>query len=406
MSEPERSAPLDDRAASLTLPAPVRTGEADSFPHLPGAVGSRRNHYLPTLDAWRAAAAFLMVACHAAGELPQWRIPGMAISLASPRWQARLMGVFNGSLGVDLFFALSGFLITYLAAQEAARPGGFRLGAFWVRRAFRIVPLAWTYAALYLVAAVAGWHAAPLPPAGIIAASFLFSMNYLLAQGHVPALLGHLWTLGIEMQFYFLWAVILKLVRPRLLPVAALGGILLVILCRSTAGASGFGADALRLECRGDSLFWGALFGAVLAGGAGRARLVAWLRPWCFAPLFLALAFVADRHPPAYATLQPLLCALVISATVINASAPAFRWMEAGWLRFLGRTSFSIYIWQQVLTGWAVPGSSPAWAALLAPPVSLLWLVPVAWLSYRWIELPGMRLGASLARRNRTLDRN
>jgi peptidoglycan/LPS O-acetylase OafA/YrhL len=307
------------------------------------------------------------------------------------------MGVLNGSLGVDLFFALSGFLITYLSVKEAQTPGGFRLGAFWVRRAFRIVPLAWTYTAIFLVVAVAGWHNAPLPRSNIISASFLFYVNYLLAGGKVPFLLGHLWTLGMEMQFYFLWAVVLKLVRPSFIPAAALAGILLVILCRSTAWHTGPGWDGLRLESRGDSLLWGALFGAILAKETGQ-WIRRWLPAWCFLPCFLLLGYVADQHPIAYATWQPFLCAIVVTVTVLHASEAPFRWMESAPLRLLGRISFSIYIWQQMFTEGGASHSTMVGKIFLAPPWSLLWIVPLAWLSYRWIELPGMRLGVRLTR--------
>ncbi len=325
----------------------------------------------------------------------------MAARIESPRWSAILSGIFNGSLGVDLFFALSGFLITYLAVQEAHTSGGFRLRAFWVRRFFRIVPLAWTYAALFLAAALAGWRNAPLPPRDVIAGSFLFYLNYMLGLGRVPWLLGHLWTLAIEMQFYFLWAVVLKLARPRFLPAIALTGIFLVILCRLTAGLTGFGLDPFRLEARGDSLLWGALFGSILAADAGRRWLEAWIRPWGFLPLLLLLGFVADRHPFGFATFQPLLCALLITTTVLHSARTGFCWMENDALRFLGRISFSIYIWQEVFTGAESLDPHALWAALLLPPLGLLWIIPIACVSYRYIELPGMRLGYALARRDR-----
>jgi peptidoglycan/LPS O-acetylase OafA/YrhL len=395
MSETQRESPGE----RIDEP-PGGAGRAGhSLIHVPETVGSRTRHYLPTLDAWRAVAALLVVFCHTFGNLPLWQIPGTSLHLESPKWQARLMGVFNGSLGVDLFFALSGFLITYLSVLEAQSPGGFRLDAFWVRRVFRIVPLAWTCVALYLLASALGWRNAPWPQPGVIAAGFLFYVNYLLAAGHVPGLLGHLWTLGIEMQFYFFWAVVLKITKPRRVPAVALAGIALVILCRSTSKWTGFAWDGLRLESRGDSLFWGAFFGALLAQHSGALILEKWLRPWLFIPLALLLAYVADQHPFGYLTWQPILCALVITVTTVHATRIEIKWMENDLLRFLGRISFSIYIWQQVLTGAASTDPGKAWNALLVPPISLLWIIPAAWLSYRLIEPPGMRLGVSITRR-------
>ena len=91
------------------------------------------------------------------------------------------------------------------------------------------------------------------------------------------------------------------------------------------------------------------------------------------------------------------MCGVLITLTVLRASEAPVRWMEADVLRFLGRISFSIYVWQQMLTGAAAEGLGGVAGVLLAPPVSLLWIVPVAWASYRWIELPGMRVGREIA---------
>ncbi|HEX4084871.1 MAG TPA: acyltransferase [Chthoniobacteraceae bacterium] len=370
--------------------------ETEAVPGVSTAVGSRRRHYLPTLDAWRAVAAFLVVGCHAIGSVNNWHIPWTGALKILIRWQPRLFGILNGSLGVDFFFALSGFLITYLSILEANSSSGFRLGAFWIRRTFRIVPLAWLYTSCFLILTWFGWHNAPIPKGNVVLASYLFYINYILTRGEVPILLGHLWTLGLEMQFYFLWAVVLKLCKPRFIPIAALIGISLVILIRATSARTGIGWDGLRLESRGDSLLWGAVFGSVLASSSVR-QIQSWLPCWLFTPLLLLLVYVADQHPRGFATSEPFLCAILVTLTVIHASKRPFLFMESRPLLFLGRISFSIYIWQQLLTGAGAFSTGTLGTLFFCPPWSLIWLVPLAWISYRFIELPGMRLGIGLA---------
>jgi peptidoglycan/LPS O-acetylase OafA/YrhL len=90
-------------------------------------------------------------------------------------------------------------------------------------------------------------------------------------------------------------------------------------------------------------------------------------------------------------TLEPILFALLITSTLLNATHWAFRWMESSSLTFLGRISYSIYIWQQLFT--VKMDHVSAFGRLFALPISLIWIIPVAALSYRYIELPGIRCG-------------
>jgi len=118
----------------------------------------------------------------------------------------------NGTVGVDLFFALSGWLITTLILEERARPGGFGLAAFYVRRAFRILPLYFATLALY---ALAAWVVAKGPDAGK-AAEFWRSFWYMatLCSEYRPvadSVFAHGWTLGIEEKFYLAWPALLAL---------------------------------------------------------------------------------------------------------------------------------------------------------------------------------------------------
>ena len=144
---------------------------------------------IPALDGLRGVAVAGVLAFHA-GLLP------------------------GGYLGVDLFFVLSGFLITSLLVAEHAREGRIRLGAFWARRARRLIP------ALFTALALAGLHAATLARPDELAriradalASLIYVTNWRAvvvgneywALFRAPSPLEHLWSLAIEEQFYVAW---------------------------------------------------------------------------------------------------------------------------------------------------------------------------------------------------------
>jgi peptidoglycan/LPS O-acetylase OafA/YrhL len=101
-----------------------------------------------------------------------------------------------GSFGVRIFFVISGFLITGLLLNERERTGTISLPDFYVRRAYRILPAAYVF---MLAMIAAHWHA--LSWSSIFAA-LTYSSNYLHEKNWV---LGHLWSLSVEEQFYLLW---------------------------------------------------------------------------------------------------------------------------------------------------------------------------------------------------------
>ncbi|HXU04301.1 MAG TPA: acyltransferase [Polyangia bacterium] len=150
-----------------------------------------------------------------------------------------------GWVGVDLFFVLSGFLITGLLLEGRGRPGGLR--RFWSRRALRILPLAYLFMALVFLSPIwrgEAWH----PALASEQAWFWSYTNNWLALAR-PSLdhgvLGHFWSLAIEEQFYLVWPIVTMLLAPR-----QLGRLCLLILCASLAGhlvaaAHGAGTDVV-----------------------------------------------------------------------------------------------------------------------------------------------------------------
>lgn len=140
----------------------------------------------------------------------------------------------NGSIGVDIFFALSGWLITYLLLQEYNRTGTISLRSFYLRRLFRIVPLYVFTIALYGLAALAigklSGSSADLQNF-VSAFPWLISFNSEYRGEGAGNIFGHAWTLGIEEKFYILWPIFMLLfIRNIRLPLLVLPAVILTLI--------------------------------------------------------------------------------------------------------------------------------------------------------------------------------
>lgn len=278
----------------------------------------------------------------------------------------------GGWIGVDLFFVLSGFLITSLLLADGFGRGRVALGAFWARRARRLLP------AVLLLLAVVGaysWLGGP----GIVAAqlrapalsTLLYGANWqqivaghsYFAQFSSPDPLQHTWSLAIEEQYYLLWP-----------PVVALAFLLarrrgrrpghgLLLLGGALASGSAlwmgwaahlFGANRAYLGT--DTRAWELLIGATAAIWLNRPGRVPGARQrfWRWAPVPAALAVAAAVSqaggPPSWAWYGGLvgtgLAALVVVVGLTLAPAgPLARLLSLGPLRWLGRVSYSLYLW-------------------------------------------------------------
>ncbi|HXQ58722.1 MAG TPA: acyltransferase family protein [Acidimicrobiales bacterium] len=190
----------------------------------------------------------------------------------------------GGLLGVDVFFVLSGFLITTLLCREYGRAGTIALRAFWVRRARRLVP-----ALLVLLLGVALYAHVYASSTDVISLRkdalatllyvanwrYIFSGQGYFAMAQAPSALLHTWTLGIEEQYYLLWPLlalfVLRRRGPRGLAVVAGVGALASALEMFVLYAAGFSVDRLYYgtDTRAQALLVGSFLAAVGAVGAG-----------------------------------------------------------------------------------------------------------------------------------------
>ncbi len=326
-----------------------------------------RSH-LPALDGLRALAVFTVIAYH--GGLP---IPG--------------------DLGVSAFFVLSGFLVTLLMRRELDRTGSVALGGFYRRRTLRIFP---AYYAYLLVAIAWDWRAGDHWSLGNLAAALTYTVNYYVAGGQTTVHAAHAWSLGVEEQFYLLWPVLFLLFhRLRWLPWGAIGLVLVSCGWRSLAtlqlgfsSVYAYNAFETRLDCLA--------IGCVLACFIDRPvteRLATQVgRPW-MPPLLLGLLLLSRLGgSPVYHyaigfTVDSLLIAALLLALLTLHAHPAYRWIDARWIAWLGAISYPLYLWhgRGLAIGERILGH--AWRL----PVGIVVSIGLAAGSYYLLERPLLR---------------
>jgi len=315
------------------------------------------------LDGWRGVAILLVLADHYRALLLHW-FPGFPLD-----------GI--GQHGVNIFFVLSGYLITSKLLENDAS-----LWQFYVRRFFRLMPVAWTY--LLFLAVMSAWlHMHFLTH---LKASLFFYRNFIEGD---PGNTGHFWSLSIEEQFYFVWPWVLLLCkRKRAFWVAVAGAAGVAIYRFAMWSRYNHVGPNFMTQVRADALLVGCALAILMADPRWYQVASRWSRILIL-PSLAVLLYCIRRY-----TWLPPLAESLATAALIAASVQWPRSMFSRVLSFrplaaLGLISYSVYVWQEffIITG---------------GPWSLFVLMPVfATLSYFCIERPGLSLGKKLTARRR-----
>jgi peptidoglycan/LPS O-acetylase OafA/YrhL len=307
------------------------------------------------------------------------------------------------SVGVDVFFVLSGFLITSLLIGEWDGSGRISLKDFYARRALRLLPAL----VVFLVVVTAGfWLIAPgetaLANAGDALVALLYSTNWARAFGlRRPDLLGHTWTLSIEEQFYLLWPLLLiwllrRTGSRRSMCYWLLLAIALVYVERVLLDAAG--ANLMRLsfgtDTRADSLLLGCLVGVLLSSNlatTGERRFVRW-SAWAAALALVILTFYTGPFPVElqfFDSVVSVAAAILIFAMAKSKDCALNRGLAHSWLVYIGKISYGLYLWHhpifRVVQSWEWP-----WQRTLVVEVAATVLVTLA--SFYLLERPFLRL--------------
>ena len=323
-----------------------------------GRVESRR---LPGLDGIRAISITLVLVGH------------LLIS-AGEKWR-------QGAFGVDIFFVLSGYLITWVLLGDERRSGKIGLKDFYVRRALRILPPALTYLGAIVFMSLCGWVAVSWRELG---AALFFVRNMV----NLPGPTGHYWTLSVEEQFYLLWPVLLACASPRIRLKLATSLLASAVVWRLVA-FHWVRSEAILRNTRFDVRCAPLLIGCVLALARNDEGVSRFLRNkvmqsyWILVPLIAAII-------PCVQTERGYLFAYLGIAVIINDSvdhprrwAGALNWPPIEWV---GRLSYSIYIWQQIFCFKSPLG----WLGHF--PQNLIATLVMSCLSYYLIEQPFARI--------------
>jgi peptidoglycan/LPS O-acetylase OafA/YrhL len=343
---------------------------------------------LPAIDGLRAVAVTAVLLYH----LPVGWLPG-------------------GFLGVDVFFVISGFLITSLVTAEAHRTGRINLGHFWLRRARRLLPaLLFMLVVIVAVSSIFARDALSLLASDLPAVLGYFT-NWWLIFHHVsyfqsigrPPLVLHLWSLAVEEQFYLVWPVIVLLVvgrqgRTRRVGWVALAGAiassaLMAVLFQSQ--------DPSRVYFGTDTHAGGLLLGAALAIAfppwsrsatvpMSARRLLGVVGVGAFGGLVFLMATLGQYDSFTYR--GGLQLATVLSAVIIFVvTHPAIRGarvLATPVLQWIGKRSYAIYLWHWPIFQLTRPDID---VSLSGWPLTVLRLALVAIagdLSYRLVEQP------------------
>jgi peptidoglycan/LPS O-acetylase OafA/YrhL len=352
-----------------------------------------RNHYFPTLDGWRAIAILGVILAHS------------TTFLFSPEESRNILfrAFILGSSGVDLFFAISGFLICSKILEREKIFGKIDIFHFYWRRIFRIFPLYFFYL-FFLYALVAlSWLNIPKEQ---IHSSLIFLQNYQISAASWHYALAHFWSLAVEEHFYLFFPLILfflpKSSTNRISIFLALAAVFAI--WRFLDFRYGFVNSILpnlsffmRSDIRMDAILWGCV-GAFVYDFAKTRK---WLEKVVSFPgsslfFFSIFLLVPLLDIPFSLSIRGIAAILLLLSTISNPKSWGF--LDWGWLRLIGVMSYSLYVWNSFFLWPSYLETIPYIGFIQRAPFNYIFLFLTSYLTYRFLEKPMLRLGTKLWR--------
>jgi peptidoglycan/LPS O-acetylase OafA/YrhL len=333
--------------------------------------------YVPTLDGWRAVAVAMVMLAHFVDPL-------------------RDIGV----AGVLIFFGISGIIITSRLLEEQSVRGKIGLKGFYIRRAFRILP---PLMLLLIVLAIARLSGLICLPWVDWLKSLLFVRNY--GDFGTCWYTMHIWSLSVEEHFYLLWPAILVFAgRKHAIKIAVLGAIAIAMWRTARVHWSlvpWLGDFRWNTDTQLDVLLAGAATAMLLADDNIRVSAHRLLRPAITGVTVILFALLcasgatifSGRVDSGVRLIDPVLICLFLAGSILRPWQLLGRVLEWPPIRWVGRLSYSLYLWQQVFSG-----QSESIRYLQQFPINLAATFAAAVVSYYLLERPMMSMGHRLAR--------
>jgi peptidoglycan/LPS O-acetylase OafA/YrhL len=405
---PPDDAPDDDRSDDISVSRdvpvtaipvagpPTNGSNGAATDSYPTPRGETRLRYLPGLDGLRAISVLAVLAFH-------WRPDNSLLR--------------GGFLGVEVFFVISGYLITSLLLAERRHRGGVSLTAFWLRRARRLAP------ALVAVIVLTGLFVAIFHNSELHAnrGDLLFGFwgenwwsifhHALYNEQGVRQPLQHLWSLAVEEQFYLVWPLVFiagmaTLGRKRMpYAIAALAfvswfGSMVWLHASSQSAANVQNTLYVNTLSRAYPLLLGALaaflaapdrFRGTPAPSAPRALNIMGVVALVLLGVEMVYATLNSHALFYFGLLLTDVLTLAIIVAVVHPASSWNRWLGIRPLRAIGVRSYGIYIWGVVVLEFTRPGIDVHWSSPVLFVVRLVLIAGLVELSYRFLEMPVRR---------------
>jgi peptidoglycan/LPS O-acetylase OafA/YrhL len=342
--------------------------------------------YYPSLDGVRAIAVAIVLFAHAG--VPHVR---------------------SGGTGVDVFFTLSGFLITTILLAELDRYHSIRLLNFYARRFLRLLPCLWlTLAAVLFIWVVAGRMNVVIPD---VVYAGTYSMNWFRAYGSSASLghgpLAHTWTLAIEEQYYLVWPFVVGIAcrNPdrRLTQGCCLLAVAAMVVGYRCEAVEFFSRERIHygLDTHADPLLIGSALACFVSARRGRPLPPIWSRlvGYILAPAavigvgVIVVNWTWGAGPPALTIGYPLvaLCSVIVLLDCVSGSHSLLRpLLELSVLVWVGRISYGVYLWHGLIFTLLRARGIDGWPSLLVAGTGLT--LGASALSYYGVERYCLRL--------------